>query len=260
VSKTTASRGHLISYEDEGNGNPIVLIPPYMLSAEDFRRVGLLARLADRWRVLAVDPLGHGKSDKPHEPTPYRSPRVAADMIAVLDDAEIDKAVLWGYSRGAWLAMMAAVEFPERLSGVIVGGGGFTDPPPTTVPAWVEPLTRGDWRAFWEVFPLHLDDEGKERIEHANDPKALAAERIGRTESAYRFDLSRVTAPALIYCGGEDGPEEAVPSAKALNTELHVIEGRDHGGAFDDVDAVMAFAVPFLERVTGATSQRVGTS
>src|SRR5438067_2222616 len=124
-----------------------------MLSAEDLRRTGYIDRLSDRWRVLAVDPLGHGKSAKPHDPTPYRSPGVAADAIAVLDAEAIDRAVLWGYSRGAWLAMMAAIEFPQRLSGVIVGGGGFTDPPPTSLPAWVESLKRGEWPAFWQLFP-----------------------------------------------------------------------------------------------------------
>ena len=54
--------------------------------------------------------------------------------------------------------------------------------------------------------PMTLTPEVTRRFE-ANDPKALAAERIGRIESAYKFDLRRVSAPALVYCGGNDEPD-----------------------------------------------------
>jgi pimeloyl-ACP methyl ester carboxylesterase len=113
ASKTTTSRGHAISYEDEGSGPPVVLFPGYMQSTADYRDAGYVDRLADRWRVLIVDPLGHGRSAKPHDPEAYREPGVAADVISLLEAEALDKAVLWGYSRGASLAMIAAIELPS---------------------------------------------------------------------------------------------------------------------------------------------------
>lgn len=240
------SRGYAISYEDTGQGSPVVLIPGLMQSAADYRQGGYVNHLATNHRVLIVDPLGHGRSDKPHEAQAYRAPDVAADVIAVMDAAGLQKATLWGYSRGAWLACMAAIEFPERLAALILGGQVLTGPPPTEVPPWNETLARGDWAAFWSAYPIQLTHEVMRHFEEVNDPKALAAERIGRIESAYTFDLGRVSARALVYCGGNDDPGDVMPTAQALTTELHVVEGCDHFGAFKEVDRVMPFAAAFL--------------
>lgn len=249
MSKRATSRGFAISYEDQGDGAPIILIPGFMQSAAEWEKAGYVDQLASRWRVLSIDPLGHGKSDKPHDPEPYRSPGVAADVIAVMDAAGVERATLWGYSRGAWLAGMTAIEFPARLNALIIGGGALTGPPPQQMPAWVEPLLRGDWAAYWSIFPIPVSSEVQARFQVANDPVALANERIGRIESAYTLDLERITVPALIYCGEDDEPEDAVPTAEALNTEVNVVAGCDHAGTFYAADRVMAFAIPFLESV-----------
>jgi pimeloyl-ACP methyl ester carboxylesterase len=247
--RVATSRGFSISYEDVGRGSAVVLVPGYMQSAADYREAGYTDLLACTHRVLVLDPLGHGKSDKPHDPEPYRAPDLAADVIAVFDAAGLDRAVLWGYSRGAWLACMTAIEFPERLSGLILGGAALTRTPPTDIPPWVDPLARGDWSGFFRLFPIPLSDEIKRHFQEVNDPKALAADRVGRTRSAYVLDLRRVTAPTLVYCGSDDDPDGAVPTALALNTELKVIEGRDHVGTFAAVDQVIPVAMAFMERL-----------
>ncbi len=246
------SRGYAISYEDAGQGSPVVLLPGFMGTAAYYRDAGYVNRLAATRRVLIVDPLGHGQSDKPHGADAYRAPDVAADVIAVMDAAGLERAVLWGYSRGAWLACMAAIEFPERLTALIIGGAALTQPPPTNMPPWVDPLSRGDWAAFWSLFPVPLTPEVKLHFEDVNDPKALAASQRGRIESAYVFDLGRVSVPTLVYCGGDDDPDEAMPTAQALRTELQLVEGRDHFGAFKDVDSVMPLAVAFLKTVASS--------
>ena len=244
--RTTKSRGYSISYEDSGSGPAVLLVPGYMQTAAEYRRTGYVDHLAGR-RVLIVDPLGHGKSDKPYDGAPYRSPGVAADIIAVLDAANLETAALWGYSRGAWLAAMAAIEFPSRVSALVLGGADLTSPPPTALPAWVEPLTRGDWPRLWSLFPIPLSVAVMRHIEAVNDPRALAAERIGRIESAYVFDLARVSAPAFVYCCDGDVPEEAVPTADALKTELHVVPDCDHRGGFEVVDRVAPHVIRFLD-------------
>ncbi len=249
--RTVMSRGYTISYEDSGTGPAVLLVPGYMQSAADYRRAGYVDHLADR-RVLLIDPLGHGRSDKPYDAAPYRAPDVAADLIAVLDAANLETATLWGYSRGAWLACMAAIAFPRRLTGLILGGAGLTQPPPTDVPAWVDPLSRGDWAGFWSLFPMTLPADVKRQLSESNDPKALAAERIGRIESGYVFDLARVSVPALVYCGSADDPDDAVPTAKALRTDLRVLARCDHYLGFKAVDSVFPVVLPFLERFSTA--------
>ena len=247
LSRTAKSRGYAINFEDTGEGSAVVLLPGYMQSAADYREAGYVERLAANRRVLAVDPLGHGHSYKPHDAEPYRSPGVAADVIAVLDAAGVEKAAVWGYSRGGWLAGMTAIEFPDRLTGLILGGAALTETPPPDIPNWVDALSRADWTAFWALFPIPLAPEIQGHFQDVNDPRALAAERIGRLESAYVFDLSRVSVAALVYCGGDDGPEDAVATAHAMKTEVQVIDGCDHFGAFREVDLVVPLAVAFLE-------------
>ena len=244
--KTTMSRGYAISYNDSGRGPAVMLVPGYLQSAAEFEAAGYIDRLASHWRVLSVDPLGSGRSDRPHDPTPYHAPDVASDLIAVLDAEGIDRAVLWGYSRGAWLVVVATLEVPDRVSGVVIGGAALTFPRPTGIPAWVDPLNRGDWDGFWKIFPVHLDAETRGRFERTNDPAALAAERVGRFDPWYPLDLNRISASALVYCGREDEPQGAMPTADALHTELHIVEGCDHLQTFVAVDRVMNFAIPFL--------------
>ena len=246
MANVARSRGYAINYEDSGEGSPLVLIPGFLQSASDWRRSGYIDRLSKQWRVVAMDPLGQGRSEKPEDPTLYRSPCITAEVIAVLDAAGIEKAPLWGYSRGAWLAAMTTIEHPQRVSALVLGGASLTDPPPTELPLWVEPISRGDWEAFWELFPIPLDATTKAHFQKVNNPKTLAAERIGRVESAYAFDLSRVKVPACVYCGLDDGPEDADATAEALHTKVQVVPG-DHAGAFNAVDEVMAVVAPFLE-------------
>jgi pimeloyl-ACP methyl ester carboxylesterase len=241
------SRGYAIGYTDRGEGAAVVLIPGFMSSAAHCREVGYLEGLTSRHRLLIVDPLGQGESDKPHDADAYHAPDVAADVIAVMDAADLESAVLWGYSRGAWLAGMAAIEFPERLSALIIGGASLTEPPEADVPGWVDAMSRGDWATFWSMYPVPVSPELKLQFEEVNDPRAMAAERTGAISSLYSFDLSRVSVPALVYCGGDDGPEEAEPTARALKTELRVVDGCDHVGAFEQVGRVMPFALAFVE-------------
>jgi len=88
-----------------GTGSAVLLIPGLMQSAADYRQAGYVDRLAGTRRVLVVDPLGHGQSDKPHEADAYRAPDVAADVIAVLDAAGLETATLWATREAhGWLA------------------------------------------------------------------------------------------------------------------------------------------------------------
>ncbi len=64
--KRARSRGYDISYEDVGTGVPVVLINGLSGRAAEWRDLGFVDRLCPPYRVLSVDPLGHGLSDTPH--------------------------------------------------------------------------------------------------------------------------------------------------------------------------------------------------
>ena len=247
VTRSARSRGYSINYEDEGTGTAIVLIPGSTMSAADWRDAGYVDLLTPTHRVLTVDPLGNGLSDKPHEIDAYRWPDVGADIVAVLDAAGVDRAVVWGYSRGASLAAVVAAASPDRVAAVILTGGGdmtASRPPDSPPTPMSEAMYRGDFTPLWEMFSFSEVDRAYDR--EVNDPIALGAMFIA-DDRCDAIDLGLVTAPALVYVGGNDDPDGERKTAVALGVDLHVLPGLDHLQAFTRLDLVMPLIFDFLE-------------
>lgn len=107
-----------VHYLDCAGDDPtIVLLHGLSANANEFG--GLIgAGLSPRYRVLAPDLRGRGRSGKPL--TGYRMADHAADVIALLDAIGLDRVVMGGHSFGGLLAIYIAARFPERVSLVIV--------------------------------------------------------------------------------------------------------------------------------------------
>ena len=245
-----SSRGYTIAYEDNGAGPAVVLVPGFLQCATDWRDWGYIARLAPTHRVLAMDPLGHGRSDKPHEWEAYRIPDVAADIVAVLDAAGVERAAVWGYSRGAAMAAVTAIEFPSRVEALIAGGawlgvtpelgGSFARP-------MVAPLSAGDWPRFWATFGIEVPPEVRGHFE-VNDPQAMSAVAAAGCESDYTADVSRIAAPTLLYCGANDPFAPGMRmDAQALGIEVNFLAGQEHLGGFRSVDDVVPLVLKHLQ-------------
>ncbi len=244
------SRGFRISYEDHGSGPPIVLVPGYTMLAADWREMGYTQALAATRRVIVVDPLGHGLSDRPHEREDYLWPHVARDVIAVLDAAGVDRAPIWGYSRGSSLAAVAAIDYPDRVSALVLGGEDLLSPPdPLRTGDWADRLWHGDWSALWGVMPGPREDVlfAAECL----DPRALGAVNLGGRMSGFgrSIRLDRIGQPALVYGGEHDDPALVARTAAALGVPFHHLDDLDHIGAFVARDTVLPLVESFLEDV-----------
>jgi pimeloyl-ACP methyl ester carboxylesterase len=81
-----------------------------------------LARaLAERGhRVVTLDLLGHGDSDRPREKWRYSMPAFGSQVIALLDHLDEPEAVVLGTSLGANVALEAAVAGPGRVRGMVI--------------------------------------------------------------------------------------------------------------------------------------------
>ena len=75
----------------------------------------------------------------------------------------------------------------------------------------------------------------------------MAAVFKGPRQQPAEFDLARVRAPALVYCGGDDDPESVRPTARALGAQLTLIDSCDHMEAFDAVELVLPIALGHLD-------------
>jgi pimeloyl-ACP methyl ester carboxylesterase len=112
--------GHRIEYDSYGNGDRVLVLAHGMLmNRRMFER--LAPELADRGnRVICVDMLGHGRSDRPEDLRLYSMPLFARQMAALLDHLEQPAAVVGGTSLGANIALELAVREPERVAGLFI--------------------------------------------------------------------------------------------------------------------------------------------
>jgi pimeloyl-ACP methyl ester carboxylesterase len=112
--------GHRISYDDYGEGDrPLVLIHGLLMNRHMFDRLG--PEMAARGnRVVAIDLLGHGRSDRPAEMVHYSMTFFAQQVVGLLDHLELEDAVIGGTSLGANATLETAHLFPERVRGMML--------------------------------------------------------------------------------------------------------------------------------------------
>jgi pimeloyl-ACP methyl ester carboxylesterase len=101
------------------SARPLILIHGVLLSQEMNRP--LAEDLAARGnRVITVDLLGHGESDRPRDMWRYSMALFARQVIALMDHLQIEEAVVMGTSLGANTALEIASAAPERLRGMVI--------------------------------------------------------------------------------------------------------------------------------------------
>ena len=100
-------------------GRPLILIHGLLLSQEMHRP--LATALAARGnRVITLDLLGHGESDRPRDMWNYSMAVYAREVVALMDHLGIEEAVVMGTSLGANVALEVASSNPERLRGMVI--------------------------------------------------------------------------------------------------------------------------------------------
>lgn len=105
-----------IHFEISGAGAALLLLPGLGVDIRDMHM--LVKPLAEDRTIVAVDNRGAGLSDKPSEP--YTIELMAADAIAVLDAAGIERASVLGYSMGGRIALHVALTHSERVDQLVL--------------------------------------------------------------------------------------------------------------------------------------------
>jgi len=119
---TATVAGVRLAYDDTGHGPALVCLHAIGHGAGDF--AGLAARFADRYRVLALDWPGQGRSQP--DAVPPSVARYTELLGGWLDGLGIERAVLIGNSIGGAVAVRYAASQPRRVRGLVVeNAGGF---------------------------------------------------------------------------------------------------------------------------------------
>jgi pimeloyl-ACP methyl ester carboxylesterase len=112
--------GHRLAYTVRGHGPRTTILLPGLLLSQKMQTplAGDLAAHGNR--VVTLDFLGHGASDRPKEMGRYSMPEFARQTVALLDHLELEEAIVGGTSLGANVTLEVAALAPDRLRGMII--------------------------------------------------------------------------------------------------------------------------------------------
>ncbi len=117
---TLAYGRYRLSYEIYGSGDRVLVWLHGLLLDANLSR-GLARRLAARGnRVVLLDLLGHGRSDKPRHAGPHRMDLYAEQVLCLLDELDVGQVVLGGVSLGTNVSLLATVQAPGRVRGLVL--------------------------------------------------------------------------------------------------------------------------------------------
>jgi pimeloyl-ACP methyl ester carboxylesterase len=117
---TFRHQGYTLGYEVHGQGERAVVLTNGLLLDAGVNRPLARSLAAQGFRVVLLDLLGHGTSDKPPHATLHRMDRYARQVVALLDELGIQRAAVGGVSLGANVSLHVAVQAPERVAALLV--------------------------------------------------------------------------------------------------------------------------------------------
>ncbi|MGZ4250218.1 MAG: alpha/beta fold hydrolase [Solirubrobacteraceae bacterium] len=228
--------GQRLFFEVYGEGEETVFLMPTWSLVHSRHWKMQIPYLARHFRVLAMDGLGNGHSDRCRDPARYGPAECARDCLAVMDASATERAVMVSLSRGAQYVLELARIAPERITGAAFVGPMFPYTPsqwsvllhPRLAP-WFEkpqPVYRWwgrmnaihwmqDYRGFseWFISRCLPESHSTKPIEDGigwaldTDPKTLIATALGgwlRDRRTLRALAERMDCPLLVIHGDRD--------------------------------------------------------
>jgi pimeloyl-ACP methyl ester carboxylesterase len=212
--------GVSLAVEEAGEGTPVVLL--HGLTATR-RYVVMGSSLLERTghRVVAYDARGHGKSSPAVDHVAYGYADLTADLEAVLDALEIERAVLAGASMGAHTLLRFALDKADRVLGLVVITPAFdpsTNEDPERLARWdalADGLERGGVEGFIEAYGEAREGPWqdtvlkviRQRLSQHEHPGAVA-DALRAVPRSHPFgevaDLSAVSAPTAVVASDDE--------------------------------------------------------
>lgn len=264
-----------VHYKTAGEGEPtMILLHGFGASLFTWREV--MDGLAEKGTIVAFDRPAFGLTERPMQgewgdENPYTPESQARITVGLMDALEIEEAILVGNSAGGTIAMLTALTYPERVSGLVLvdaaiyTGGG--------TPGWIRPLLRTPQvRHLGPLFVRSIRRWGVDFADSAwHDPsgitpevwegytKPLQAENWDR--ALWEFTLAshplglpdrldEVQMETLVITGDDDRivpTEESIQLADELpNAELVVIANCGHVPQEECPEAFLEAVVEFI--------------
>lgn len=259
-----SSDGARIHYEVHGAGDPVLLIMGLGSNAYGWYRT--IPWLAERYRVIAFDNRGTGRSDVPDGA--YSMAQMAHDTAAVLEASGHARAHVVGASLGGMIAQRFTIANPERVRSLVLicttpGGPNAVQPTPDVTMALLQggedPSTvyrRNAWFLYGEDTRNNHTQRIEEDLEYRGKIPTQPAGYLGQIQAAMGHDtwdeLASIRVPTLVVHGDAD---LLVPTANGMHlaeripgATLTLIPGGGHMLQSDALGPVREAVLGFLAR------------
>jgi 3-oxoadipate enol-lactonase len=267
---STAKVGDVnIYYEDQGKGEVVVLIPGIGCNSTYwFRQIPAFSK---KYRVIAIDNRGAGRSDKPD--IPYTMEMLAADIAGLLDVINVDTAHVFGHSLGGMIAQHFALGYPKRVRTLILGATSCGGPhlvigtlfeafQASMAPDHLRNLTPREiyqeflsfefTQEFIDNNPVLIERHLTERTRYPIPQYALA--RQGQAAYGHNtYDrLPEIKVPTLVITGDADGlfsvENSRLLASRIPNAELVMLKNVAHSFQIEAAEKANKIVLSFLRK------------
>lgn len=208
------NNGVRLHWQEQGQGSPILLVMGHRYSSALWYPI--LPALAAKHRVITFDNRGTGESDTTGKVT---IPELAADALAVMDAAGVERAHVIGVSMGGGIVLDLALQQPERVTSLVLGCTGVFTLDKPRMPAFLRVLY---YLPPWTWRLLMPSRRGNKGYGSAAAPGGIAVDQavLAKDRSTVRGVIAQaaaiagysvttdavatLTMPALVLHGDED--------------------------------------------------------
>ena len=256
------ANGLKMYYEEYGNGEPLVLIHASLATGAGNWKA-YVPYLSPHFRLIMPDLRGHGRTNNPQGE--IRLPTLTDDLVAFIQELNLEKPFLCGWSGGGDIALDIGIRYPNLVKAMVVGGVTH----------------RVSEEYFESIRAMGAEAPGKVDIEQFEKAMPQFAEllRIVHSQSSEHWktlltqishemleptlpshdDLKKIDAPTLIIWGDRDQflpVEDALELYRLLpNAELAVLPNVDHSISRTRVEQFANLTKDFLFCHTASVQQ-----
>jgi esterase/lipase len=181
VGKYANLNGIKLYYEIYGEGQPLVVLHGNGGSIGD--ATAIYPHLIKKYKVIAIDSRAQGRSTDVNTPLTYE--QMASDANTLLEQLNIDSALIWGHSDGAILGLILAMDYPKKVKKVLAFGAN------------IQPDSSALFKYFIDYLKAELPN-----LENETERK-LSLLMLNHPNIPYS-KLSQIKAPVLIMVGDRD--------------------------------------------------------
>jgi len=272
MSKTYESQGARLSYEETGSGVPIIFLHPTPLDhtywLPSLKGIGEFRSILPDFRAHGASELGEdlpvGGFTRVSDAPVLSIGQLASDVLALVDELEIEEAVFAGCSIGGYVMLDLWRRAPMRMRGLVFVCSKAQADAEANLVKRVETINRVRREGTAGVFDGNAQTligasararrpevVGELRARMTLTPEAVIAVQAGlATRPDSVPEIAEIDAPVLAICGGEDpGITEAEMRAFEAapgGCEFHLLQDAGHFAAYEQPETVAGIMRPWL--------------